>query len=273
MFNGAVLNPAYAGAQTQFVATGIHRSQWINIEGAPSTNIASIHSGFNEKRFGLGLMVINEEIGVHTDNGLFAQYSYHIPFPFAKLSLGIQGGFNNIRSDFDRLNILNPNDPSLSGSISEWTPNFGTGAYLHNKHFFAGISIPFLLTENVFDTQDVFTDARMRRSYFLTGGMMFDLHPSVKLVPSALIRHQYGQAMGFDLNTNVVLDDRVTLGASYRTGRSLVALFMLQANDNFSFGYAYDHPFTDLVEFTGGSHEIMISYRINTGFDKCYTYF
>ena len=37
IFNGLLLNPAYAGSHVQLSATLSYRNQWINFEGAPKT--------------------------------------------------------------------------------------------------------------------------------------------------------------------------------------------------------------------------------------------
>ena len=39
MFNGLALNPAYAGSQKQFNAMAVLRTQWVNLEGSPRTQM------------------------------------------------------------------------------------------------------------------------------------------------------------------------------------------------------------------------------------------
>ncbi len=76
-----------------------------------------------------------------------------------------------------------------------------------------------------------------------------------------------------DINANVILDDVVTLGASYRSDDAVILLFQLQANENFGFGYAYDLTMSALRTFTRGSHEIMVNYNISLTTTPCHTYF
>src|SRR5687768_7415267 len=65
MFNGLVINPAYAGADEALSMTFIQRSQWAGVDNAPETQTLSAHTLFGKRRIGLGLTLINDKIGVH----------------------------------------------------------------------------------------------------------------------------------------------------------------------------------------------------------------
>ena len=39
MFNMMALNPAYAGSRDVLSATGLYRNQWVNVDGAPKTDV------------------------------------------------------------------------------------------------------------------------------------------------------------------------------------------------------------------------------------------
>src|SRR5688572_6029061 len=104
MFDPLVLNPAYAGTHVQLSGTAIYRNQWVNFDGAPKTFTGSVHSGFRKARVGVGILFSNDQIGVHSDNGLYAAYAYKIPVSRRTnggvISLGVQAGFNSIKSDY-----------------------------------------------------------------------------------------------------------------------------------------------------------------------------
>ena len=46
MFNGFLINPAYAGADGPLNVTFLHRSQWTGVKGAPSTQTLLVNSLF-----------------------------------------------------------------------------------------------------------------------------------------------------------------------------------------------------------------------------------
>ena len=273
MFNGLVLNPAYAGNQKQLNATVMHRDQWVNIEGAPKTQTLTVHSALKKWPVGVGLLVSRDRIGVHDDMSVYGIYSYKIKLPVGTLAFGLQGGFNNTVSDFTRLTVLDPSDPYFNGTAKKFKPNFGTGAYYSTNDTYVGFSIPFLVNNKVFTVEDVVSEAREARYYFLTGGHVFPLNDDFKLMPSVLLRVQEGQPAGMDINTNLFIADVLNVGASYRSGDAMIFLFELILNQNFRFGYAYDHTISKVRNYTPGSHEIMLNYRINIGKDPCHAYF
>ena len=43
MYNTLSVNPAYAGQRETLSVVGLHRSQWVGIDGAPQTQSLGIH--------------------------------------------------------------------------------------------------------------------------------------------------------------------------------------------------------------------------------------
>lgn len=275
MFNGLAINPAYAGNQKQLSISAVYRDQWVNLQGAPTTKTFSAHTGFLKRKIGLGLMITSEEIGVHKDISLYASYAYKLELPIGTLAMGLQAGFNDLQSDFEKLNLGDPGDPFLSGSFKEFNPNFGAGVFYSTATAYIGLSIPYIVNNKVvsIETDDLQSLAREARYYFLTAGKVFDLSHRVKVKPSTLIRVQEGSPFGIDLNANIILDDILNVGTSFRSGDSMIFLFELKLNENFRFGYAYDYIISDLTAYTNGSHEIMLNYSINLSPTPCHSYF
>lgn len=269
MFDPMLINPAYAGTHVQLSGTAIYRNQWVNFDGAPKTFTASIHSGFYKARVGLGLVAGNDQIGVHSDQSLYAVYSYKIPLSPRKnggvISFGLQAGFNQLTSDFL---LTNPRDGAEVGVLSKFNPNFGWGAFFRNAKMFAGISIPQLINNKTLDVVDVELDTtinaagRQQRYYYLMGGFTHEVSPDIKWMPSTLIRVQENAPLSFDINNMFIFYDVVGLGFSYRLNDAMIGLFELQINENFHVGYAYDVTTSDIRLYSNGSHEIMINYRI-----------
>ncbi|MDQ2656171.1 MAG: type IX secretion system membrane protein PorP/SprF [Bacteroidota bacterium] len=268
MFDPLLVNPAYAGTHVQLSGTGIYRNQWVNFDGAPKTFTGTIHSGFRKARVGLGLIFTNDQIGVHSDNSLYGVYSYKIPVSPRKdggvLSMGIQAGFNVLKSDYFK---TNPRDGAEVGVISKFNPNFGAGAFYRGKNLYAGISVPYILNNKIIDIIDVEMDTfntsgKQQRYYYLMGGFTKTLSKDVKWMPSTLIRLQNNAPLSFDINSMFIFYDVVGLGFSYRIDDAVIGLFELQINENFHVGYAYDITMSDIRLYSNGSHEIMINYRI-----------
>src|SRR6478736_4445164 len=93
MFNGLVINPAYAGADEALSLTFVHRSQWTGMDNAPATQTLAAHTAIKEKKIGVGLILINDRIGVHKNFSALNSYAYHIRVgKQSYLSMGLQAG-------------------------------------------------------------------------------------------------------------------------------------------------------------------------------------
>lgn len=262
MFNGLSLNPAYAGSLNIFSAIVTNRDQWINVAGAPVLQSLTVHNSFLSNRIGVGLAMTNDKVGVHEDLGMYGSYAYKIRTKGGILSMGLQAGFNNRQSNFTEADAFDPSDP-LFANLSKFSPNFGAGLYFANPKMYAGFSVPYILTNKVFEIEaDVPTDSRESRYYYFTGGVVFDVSSLIKLSPAVLFRVQENIPFGWDINATVIFENIAYVGASYRSGDAVVFIAQFILNENFRVGYAYDAITSPLTEYTKGSHEIMINYRV-----------
>ncbi|MFK7952774.1 MAG: type IX secretion system membrane protein PorP/SprF [Ekhidna sp.] len=262
MFNGLSLNPAYAGSLNVLSATFVHRKQWINVDGAPTSQVFSAHSSFYSNKIGVGIQATRDKIGVHEETSFYGSYAYKMKTSIGILAMGLSGGFDNRISDFSQLNILDTSDPNFNSIPTRFTPNFGTGIYLANPHFYAGVSVPYIIENNLYEVENGTSDSKESRYYYATGGIILGLTPNIKLSPSALIRYQEQSRLGIDLNATIIFDGIAYAGVSYRSGDALVFLTQLILNENFRFGYAYDATVNPLANHSRGTHELLLNYRI-----------
>jgi len=264
MFNGLVLNPAYAGRQEYSTFTAMYRDQWINVPGAPKLTTFAGHSGIKDRNIGIGGFISEDRIGVHSNLSIYGSYAYTLSlYDGSKLSMGLQAGVDFLRSNWGELTLDDVNDPLLSGSENNLFPNFGTGIYYYSESYYLGFSVPYILTSTKISNEDLFRDVRHSRNYYLTGGVLFDLSYRVKLKPSALLRIEDNMPLAFDLNVNFYYDEVIDLGFSYRSGDSVIGILGLQVNKFLKFSYAYDYVISELNNYTKGSHELMLQYRVN----------
>lgn len=272
MFNTLAVNPAYAGSRNVLSATGLLRTQWVGIEGSPRTQTISFDAAMPNKKVGLGLQVFNDRLGITNTTGAYASYAYRIPFKKGTLALGIQAGAAQFRADFSsvRLNNGSPLDPGFMIDINKILPNFGFGIYYNTAKFYIGAATPHLLNNNFLDDNSVkVTNNLVAKQYlhlFVTSGYVVNLAQDFKLKPSFLFKGVFGAPLQLDVNLNLWIADRISLGGQYRTGDAFAGLLELQATDQLRFGYSYDHTVSRLGNYNSGSHEIMVRYEF--GFTK-----
>jgi type IX secretion system PorP/SprF family membrane protein len=261
MFNGLIINPAYAGADGPLSVTLIQRTQWSGLEGAPSTQTLSAHSLFKQKQMGVGLTVVNERIGIHKNLNALASYAFHVNLgPDKYVSMGLQAGVHNRKSDYLSLVGDFPNDPNVANPLIDHTSfDFGAGVSFRSPNFYIGFSAPELIPENV-QVTDSLTIRLGKTNYFLFSKYRFSLNEAVDLEPSTLLKYVHGLPLSFDLNINMILHQVLTAGVSYRTNESVDFIFKAQITPQLQFGYAYDHPISVINRISNGSHEMMVSY-------------
>ena len=264
MLNGLVLNPAYAGRHEYSSFTAMYRDQWVNVPGAPKLIVGTAQTGFKGRNTGVGIQLANDAVGIHDNTSAYVSYAYNLRLiNGGKISLGLQAGFDNLRSDFDRLNLRDEGDLFLSGVRSEFMPNFGAGIFYHDEVSYLGLSVPYILSNRRFEGESFFQDVKVARYYYLTGGFLIEASPRLVIKPSGLIRIQDNNPVAFDVNVNFYLDEIIGLGASYRFGDSVIGIFEFYMNEYLKFSYSYDYVLSRLTQFTRGSHELMLNYRIN----------
>lgn len=267
MYNTIAVNPAYAGSRGVLSINALHRSQWVGLDGAPTTQTLNFHTP-TRGRLGVGLSIVNDRIGNGTNQDTYFDgvVSYTIPTSeTGKLSFGIKAGGHLLNIDFSQLQNYNNEATSvgLANIDKTFAPNFGAGIYYHTDHFYAGLSVPNFLKTEHFDTSSVSLAQERMNFYFITG-YVFDLNPNLKFKPAALVKAVTGAPLQIDFSANFIINDKFTLGAAYRWDAALSALVGFQITDQFMLGIAYDREITELgsSSFNAGSFEILLRYEL-----------
>jgi len=268
MYNTMAVNPAYAGSRGTLSLTGLHRSQWIGLDGAPSTQTFNINAPVSE-RVGAGLSIVNDEIGNGTSQETYIDgvFSYTLNLArSSKLSFGLKASAHLLNIDFNKLRNYNNEAAGvgLPNIDKRFSPNFGAGVYYHTDTFYAGFSAPNILETKHFDDSGEATSylAEERMNLYFITGYVFDLNPRLKFKPAALVKAVQGAPLQVDLSANFMLNEKFTLGVAYRYDAAASALFGFQVTDKFMLGLAYDRETTELGDssFNDGSFEVLLRY-------------
>ena len=289
MFNSLIFNPAYAGSKDHMSVGLLHRSQWYEIEGAPTTQTLTVHTPLRNDRVGVGFSVVNDKIGPTNTTGANLSYAYRIPIGKAKLAVGIQAGVESYRANWSDLNLENPVDPSFQENVSRTLPNFGGGLYLYSKYFYVGGSVPHLVEYDLRQNTDTEIYARQVRHYYFMAGTAIPLNGDALIFkPSVLFKNvgldkrtskldafrDIGAPNEFDIDLSLLFQETLWVGASFRSTFDKVFksksshdsadiwISYLMKN-GFRFGAAYDYPLTELSNITSGAFEIMVGYEFD----------
>ncbi|MBL0740053.1 PorP/SprF family type IX secretion system membrane protein [Chryseolinea lacunae] len=265
MFNGLVINPAYTGSHESITLTAALRRQWTGIKGAPQTQIFSMHSPIKFSRSAAGVVATHDMVGVTHQYMMYGTYAYRIPVSEnARLSVGGQVGMTYYTAKLNDLEVVTQNgqvDPAFAATSSRVLPNLGIGVYYYSKRTYVGLSLPTLI-DNKWNNQDPLVKATQQRHYFLTAGRVFDLSPSLKFKPNVLLKWVENGPFQYDLNANLLVQDVVWVGVSYRMQDSIDGLLQWNVNDQLSMGYSYGYPTSSLAALQSGTHEVVVTYRV-----------
>lgn len=268
MYNTVNFNPAYAGSRDAVSIFGLHRTQWVGLDGAPVTNTVAIHTPINESNVGIGLSFINDKIGPSDENTISIDVSYTVQTSdYYKLAFGLKATANLLNVDFTKL-TQQPGDPELQYNIdNKFSPNIGAGVYWYSDRSYVGLSIPNFLETKHFEGGDN-SVAKERMHYYLIGGYVFDLSPDLKFKPSVLTKLVKQAPLQVDLSANFLFYDRLTLGMAYRWSADISAMAGFQISDSLFIGYAYDTSNTKLANYNSGSHELFLRFELFRKYDK-----
>lgn len=261
MYNTININPAYAGSRGSLSFFGLHRSQWMGIDGAPETNSFSVNAPILEQ-VGAGFSFISDRIGPTEESTISADISYTIKTSENyKLSFGIKATGNFFNLDAQKLNPADPGDLKFRNLKNNFTPNLGAGIYLHSKKFYAGISVPNFFEKTNYNDNSVSVNEE-KMNFYIISGYVFDLNDNIKFKPAFLAKTVEGSPLQTDFSGNFLLHEKFTLGVAYRWDAAVSALAGFQITNGLFIGYGYDAETTKLRKYNSGSHEIFLRFDI-----------
>lgn len=263
MYNTITINPAYAGTRGVMSVFGLYRTQWVGLDGAPETSTASINSPIENSNLGIGLSFVNDKIGASNESSISVDLSYTIQTSSTyKLSFGVKGTANLLDVDYTKLNRYDIIDPKFQNNIdNEFSPNIGAGAYFYSDKLYLGLSVPNFLETDFYDDNASNTSLE-RMHFYLIGGYVFDLSPSIQFKPAFMCKSVVGSPLQVDLSANFLFNEKFVLGAAWRWDAAMSFMAGFQVSQGLYIGYAYDLETTKLANYNSGSHEIFLRFEL-----------
>jgi len=263
MYNTMTVNPAYAGSRGHFAIIGYHRTQWVGLEGAPTTQTLTVESPVG-KNVGLGFSIVNDRLGPSDEFYFDANFSYSIRLSNdRKLSFGLKGGGRMLNVDWSRGNFQNDETIFQNNIRSRFLPTIGAGVYLHNERSYIGFSVPNLITNEHYD--EVQNSIAAERLHFhLIGGKVLELSDRTKFMPAVLGKFVVGAPVIVDVSANFMFNETLRLGIAYRWDDSVAGIVGLQISPKLLISYSYDYTTTALQDFNSGTHDLMMRFELIT---------
>ncbi|GAA4200933.1 type IX secretion system membrane protein PorP/SprF [Pedobacter jeongneungensis] len=278
MFNGIYINPAYAGYKEVLNVHSFYRSQWTGITRAPRSMSLAVDAIANSGNVGLALQVASDKLGAQNNLSIYGNYAYRIRMNddgSSRLALGLGVGMVQLGIDGSMLNPNNPEPNQPVGMQSTIVPDARAGVYFANDKYYAGFSVDNLIATYINIDRYAFIP-QPKPHYYLTAGALFPLNEDFQIKPSFLLKDDRGGPTSLDVNAFLMIKDFLWVGGSYRTGvklydksylqkdltprNSAVAAIQVFPSEKIRIGYGYDFSVGPLQGYSGGTHEISLSY-------------
>jgi type IX secretion system PorP/SprF family membrane protein len=258
-FNGLAINPAYAGSHEMLSVSLSHRSQWIGFDGAPAYNILGVHTPYKNTRMGLGLLVMNESLGLRKFTGIYFNYAHRMTLGNGELALGLKGGIGTGKMEPVDLG----DDIVFSKDTRNYLlPNFGLGIYYHTRKFYAGFSVPLLLGYKSSKSGEVTAYHDFSQyAYYVTAGVNLNVATNWQVQPSALVEYDRAGGVIADGGIGLLYKDVLRAGVSYRTKQAIIMLVDFKVTYQLKVGIAYDYGLNELNSYNRNSFEIALEYN------------
>ena len=292
--NYYLLHPSMAGASSCTKIRLTARQQWFGQDKAPALQTFSIN-GMAGERSGLGLILMNDVNGYHSQKGAKVSYAHHLRFSrddsdLNQLSFGMNVGFS--QSMLDETDFLTNNpayDPIINGTMTQKASyfNMDIGTTYNYLDFYAHFTIKNLLASD----RKLYTDyepVNLRRFVF-NMGYTFGDKERLLIEPSMLFQH-IAQTKESIVDANIKLykplgdNAKIWGGLSYRT--SLDGAQYVEGNSakdqkmqyvtpllginykSLMLSYTYSHLLGNVKFDNGGFHQITLGFNLFCSPDK-----
>lgn len=276
LHNQLYWNPAYAGVQADWNEINLlHRTQWAGYDsnfepaGAPQTQLLSINVPLNKYKVGVGLHLVNDQIGLFNNFEAQLSAAYHLKLNKGQLSIGARVGILNQRVNSDFWRVVDPSDPiylSLinGGGMSDMTADIGFGVYYNTSKYFAGISSTHLQASEL-NYDAAFSIYPLKRHYYFIGGYRIQPNRLLTVTPAVLVKTETS-ALSIESMLYIDYDERYFGSISFREFEAGILMFGMGVTRNNRLRVSYSFDYTIGTEAqnakANSSHEIMLTYRL-----------
>lgn len=257
-------NPAFSGASKTTDLTLQTRQQWVGFEDAPRNQYVSV-SGALQYGIGIGGVLYNNVSGPTRQTGITGAFAKHLEITKdITLSLSLSVSIYQNFYDVNKLHTALPEDPALveSKTGQNLAPDANFGALLFTDDYFIGLSSTNLSESHYdfFSTEKVFNNP-IKRTYFFTAGYAL-YNEDITYVPSVLVKKTIGLPFQIDVSNRVNYKALIG-GLSYRSSNDVSVLIGASFARFYQVVYSYDYSLGLIGDYSKGSHEIALRFRID----------
>jgi len=286
----SMYNPAFSGVDSYSDIRLGYRYQWAGVTGAPQAVNLSFNTRlrqpldltYNTPRtsnltylripkkklviHGFGANVFKTTVGAIETLGGSLNYSFHVPLSSKlRLAAGVTSVFGNTKVDLNTISVATMPDSYYQQLVARGTTktdlNIRAGLLVYSQSFYIGASY-FPIYHTVLQDANV----AYEKSFYqgsVQAGFAFPVSPAVQVKPSVIGLIQTDNKLVMDYTVKAFIQDKIWAGFSYRDIQSGVFLAGFNVNEIFSAAYSYEMSLGPFKQFNDGSHELVLSLKLN----------
>lgn len=273
-------NPSAIGYNDYLRIRAGSRLQWIGIPKAPKTFLITGDMPLKlfNKRFGLGLVLQQESMGLYKNMSAGVQAGYKLKLWKGQLTIGVQLGL--IDESFKGSEVVLPDDDDYHQGSDDAIPttdirgtafDIAAGVFYTHRWFWAGISATHLTSPTITMSTDG-SEAKNyefkagRVLYFMGGSNIPIKNTLFEIQPSVLVKSDFTFTQA-EITGRVRYNKFLTAGVGYRLNDAISAMLSAEFK-GFFLGYSYDYPLSAISKASSGSHEIFAGYSLKLDFSE-----
>ncbi|MDD3320900.1 MAG: PorP/SprF family type IX secretion system membrane protein [Paludibacter sp.] len=277
--NTYYINPGSINDEYDAVFSLAARKQWLGFPGSPNTLFAAgtLYSDKIQTQF--GLKVFADKLGYNTITNLSLSYSYGVILNREwQLNMGVAASFQCLSYDRSEVNVMTPDDPALYDNLLQQNDfNADAGAELIGNSWKFGLSSMNLLT--LFYNDDT---QQVNSSYAYAMYRKKTLHPIDLQYGACVIRYNDLYQMELNITTFFKFSqesDMFHAGLFTRNNidknnlwNEMGVLLGCSLSESIQLSYSYDFNVSGISRSSVGTHELMLTYKLNKIAFKKYRY-
>lgn len=224
--------------------------------------------GLKKVIHGLGANVFNERIGPINRTGGGLNYAFHFPITDElRISTGVSAQLDNTKINLDKLYFGINGDPDpfyerlVSNGSNHTELNVRAGVLVYGPRFYAGVSY-YPIVNSSLKSSEVTVDDPFYKGSFQVGAA-FPVTPRIEIKPSILGLWQLTNEFSIDYNVKMYIEQKLWFGVTYRDIESFVGILGFNLNELLGASYSYEISSNGMQQFSDGSHELVLSVRLN----------
>lgn len=270
-------NPAAVGLSDFVTIRGGTRLQWVGIDNAPRSFVATADMPLKlfNKRFGIGVVFNQKSEGLYKSLDMGAQIGYKFKKFGGEFTAALQIGFYD--QSFKGSKVFIPDDDDYHEGNDDGIPtqdihgtalDLGIGVWYKHKYFDAGLSSTHLTSPTITmnaensssETERNYEFEARRTLYFIARGNIPLKNTLFEILPSVMVKSDFTFTTG-EITARARYNKFLSFGIGYRWNDAVVATVAAEFK-NFYLGYSYDYATSAIAKASSGSHEIFAGYRL-----------